>query len=305
MPPAFLVATEAGLWHVGADTAKPVEALQGRSVTALARDGDRTWAIVEGRSLWTSGPGGDWHARTEIEGPPATCMATTRDGLLIGTEQAHVLRLAGDAIVPVESFETVEGRDAWSTPWGDPAAVRSMAVATDGTIYVNVHVGGVVRSRDAGRSWAPTVDVERDVHQVLAHPTRPDVVLAAAADGLGVSRDAGASWEFLTAGLHAHYLRAVAVSGDVVLISASRGHHGRRSAIYRTPLDRERGFERCRDGLPEWFDDNVDTACLAARGTVVAFGTSDGRVFSSGDGGQRWRLVTKGLSPVTGVVAGR
>jgi hypothetical protein len=305
MESTFSLATGAGLWHIGADGARPVEALHGRSVTAIAREGDRTWAIVDGRSLWTSTTDGDWRATIAIDGPPATCMATTRDGLLIGTEQAHLLRLAGDALVPIASFERVDGRDAWYTPWGDPADVRSITVAPDGAVHVNVHVGGVVRSRDGGVTWTPTVDIERDVHQVLAHGTRPGVVLAAAADGLGVSRDAGESWEFVTAGLHAHYLRAVAVSDDIVLVSASRGHHGRQSAVYRKPLDRESAFARCRDGLPDWFDDNIDTACLAASGPVVVFGTSDGRVFRSDDSGRRWRLVTKGLPQVTGVVAGR
>ena len=97
----------------------------------------------------------------------------------------------GGRQTPVESFEAIDGRDAWYTPWGDPADVRSIAAALDGTLHVNVHVGGVARSRDAGRSWAPTVDIESDVHQVLAHPARADVVLAAAAAGFGLSRDGG------------------------------------------------------------------------------------------------------------------
>src|SRR5207249_3911316 len=103
---------------------------------------------------------------------PATCVAPTRDGVLVGTEQARLFRLTGAGLAPMPSFETVEGRDAWYTPWGDPADVRSIAVALDGAIHVNVHVGGVARSRDGGTSWAPTVDIESDVHQVLAHPTR-------------------------------------------------------------------------------------------------------------------------------------
>ena len=121
----------------------------------------------------------------------------------------------------VESFERVEGRAAWYQPWGDPPDARSMSVAPDGTLYVNVHVGGVARSRDHAKTWTPTLDIETDVHQVLAHPVRPEIVLVAAAAGFGVSRDAGQSWQLVTAGLHAHYLRAVAVAGDDVVISAS------------------------------------------------------------------------------------
>jgi photosystem II stability/assembly factor-like uncharacterized protein len=166
---------------------------------------------------------------------------------------------------------------------------------------VNVHVGGVARSRDRGRSWAPTLDIEEDVHQVLAHPTLGDVVLVAAAEGFGVSRDGGNTWQIVTDGLHAHYLRAVAVSDDTVLVSASTGPGGRRSALYRKRLDHDEAFERCRDGLPTWFDANIDTACLAAAASVVVFGTEDGRVFQSLDGGARWEMRAKGLPSVTSV----
>jgi hypothetical protein len=175
--------------------------------------------------------------------------------------------------------------------------VRSIAVAADGAIYVNVHVGGVVRSRDGGASWTPTVDIEADVHQVLGHPTRPEIVLAAAYEGFGISRDGGDAWEFITDGMHAHYARAVAVAGDVVLVSASTGPRGRRAALYRKPLDANAPFERCHDRLP-WFDDNIDTACLAAAGPVVVFGTEDGRVFRSLDSGARWALVSKGMPAI-------
>jgi photosystem II stability/assembly factor-like uncharacterized protein len=121
---------------------------------------------------------------------------------------------------------------------------------------------------------------------------------------LGVSRDGGDSWQFATAGLHAHYLRAVTIAGECVLVSASAGFHGRRSAIYRKLLDGGARFERCSEGLPKWFDDNIDTACLAATGSLVVFGTGDGHVFRSLDAGARWELLIKGLPPVGCVAVG-
>lgn len=303
MAPKLLVGTGSGLWELEGDTSKSVEALAGRSVTALALDGSATWAIVDGSALWARRDGA-WHPRAAIDGPPATCVAPTSAGPLVGTEQAHLFRLTDAGLVRVDSFETAEGREAWYTPWGDPADVRSIATATDGTIHVNVHVGGVPRSRDDGTSWAPTVDIESDVHQVLAHPTRAEVVLVASAEGFGVSRDGGDSWQFATTGLHAHYLRAVAVADEHVFVSASTGFRGRRSAIYRRRLEGGAGFERCAEDLPKWFDDNIDTACLAAAGPLVAFGTGDGRVFRSLDAGERWQLVIKGLPPVSCVAVG-
>src|SRR5262245_30214671 len=246
MAPRIQIGTREGLWELDGDRVVSVESFAGKSLTALAVDGAREWAIVDGRALWERA-GSTWTERVTIEGHAPTCLAAVPGGLVIGTEQAHLLRLADGTLQSVESFEVADGRADWYTPWGDPADVRSIAVARDGAIYVNVHVGGVVRSRDGGRTWTPTVDIERDVHQVLAHPSRAEVGLAAAADGFGVSRDSGETWRFLTEGMHAHYLRAVAVSDAAVLVSASSGPGGRRAALYRARLDGDDAFERCGD----------------------------------------------------------
>jgi hypothetical protein len=95
----------------------------------------------------------------------------------------------------------------------------------------------------------------------------------------------------------------VAVSGDTVLVSASMGPRGRRSALYRKPLGGDTRFERCHDHLP-WFDDNIDTASLEAAGPVAVFGTEDGRLFRSLDSGEHWELVTKGMPSVRCVSLG-
>ena len=97
-------------------------------------------------------------------GPPRSCChfgcllskpfpsAARGPGAATPTGHCPLLRLVNGKLSRVESFETVAGGEEWYTPWGDPADVRSIAVATDGTIYVNVHVGGVARSRDGGVS---------------------------------------------------------------------------------------------------------------------------------------------------------
>jgi hypothetical protein len=301
MDTRLLVGTENGLWQLRGDALEPVDSFAAHTITALARRRDDLWAIVDGRSLW-QGVGGRWLERASMGDHPATCLAATPDGVLIGTMQAHLLRIVNGTPRLVEAFETVDGREEWYTPWGDPADVRSIAVALDGTIHVNVHVGGVVRSRDAGRTWVPTVDIEMDVHQVMTHPTRADIVLVAAYEGFGISRAGGDSWRFVTDGMHAHYARAVAVAGESVLVSASSGHHGRKATLYHKALDGDAPFLRA-EGLP-WFNDNIDTGCLAADGSFAVFGTTDGRVFRSLDGGAHWELVTKGLPSITAVMIG-
>ncbi len=293
-----LVATDEGLQLVNGEGVARVDDLAGREVVALAVDGENRWAIVGGRELWRSADGFRWSPAAAVPKRKATCLAATPAGLLVGTTRAHLLRLEQDRLVPVPSFDEAEGRDTWYTPWGAPADVRSISAGTDGTVYVNVHVGGVLRSTNDGGAWQPTLDIEQDVHQVLAPSARPGLVLAAAAEGFGVSRDGGDTWRWENHGLHAHYCRAVTLAGDTVLLSASTGHHGRRAAVYRRALHGGEDFERCRAGLPEWFSDNVDTGCLAARGPMVVIGTEDGCVFRSRDAGERWDAVAKGLAPV-------
>jgi len=303
-----VVATDDGLheFDIGGASGnggRTIDELAGREVCALELGGGGPWAIVGGKELWRC-VDGRWSRVVSIRRRRVTCLAATPAGLLVGTARAHLLRLQGDLLVPVHGFDEAEGRGAWYTPWGAPADVRSISSDGDGAIYVNVHVGGVLRSKDGGAMWRPLVDIEHDVHQVHAPSGHRGLVLVAAFDGFGVSPDGGETWTWENDGLHAHYCRAVAVAGDTVILSASAGHHGRRAALYRRSLQAGREFERCAAGLPEWFSDNVDTGCVAAGDNTVAIGTEDGCVFLSTDAGRRWETVAKGLAPVRAVALG-
>jgi hypothetical protein len=292
-----LAGTDDGLRAVGGAGTE----LPGRRVTALAPDRGTIWALLEGEALARRSESGEWSEVALVSGGEAGCVLPTPAGLLVGASRARLFRLAGDALEPVESFDRVPGRDGWYTPWGGPPAVRS--VSHDGArTYVNVHVGGIPASSDAGRVWEPTLDVDADAHQVLALAERPGTVLAATARGLAVSEDEGASWRFETDGLAATYCRAVAVAGENCLLTASRGPRGGNSAVYRRGIANSGPFQRCQEGLPEWFDANIDTHCLAAAGEACAFGTRDGAVYGSRDGGAAWELLEEGLPPVRSVL---
>ena len=275
---SLLVGTSAGLHKVDDNSTE----LAGREVNALAGD----LALVEGRAVWRAG---EWVGEP-LEGPLATCVLPVDGGALVGTVEGHLVRLpAGEAVA---SFEDTPGRDAWYTPWGAPADVRSMAAGADGTIYVNVHVGGIVRSTDGGDTWEPTLDIDLDVHQVIVAPD--GTVLAATARGLAQSTDGGDSWDLIDDGLAATYARAVAVAGETVLMSVSTGPDGHRAAIYRRSLHGGGPFRRSSIGLPGTFPGNVDTFCLVAEGDLAALGTFAGRVYLSDDAGGSWATVAAG-----------
>ena len=91
--------------------------------------------------------------------------------------------------------------------------MRTIAAGAQGELYVNVHVGGILRSDDDGASWRPTIDIRSDVHEVLAVPGRPALVPAATGVGAATSEDGGASWSFAHDGLSGRYCRAVTLAG--------------------------------------------------------------------------------------------
>src|SRR5438445_13160905 len=109
MAPKVRVGTREGLWSHDNYHVCPVEALTGKSLTALALDGARVWALVDGRALW-EGVDSSWSERAAIDGPEATCLAPTPGGLLIGTAGAHLLRLDGAQPARVDAFGGVDGR---------------------------------------------------------------------------------------------------------------------------------------------------------------------------------------------------
>ena len=229
--PTILVATWSdGLFAVTSNGS--TQEIVKQPVRGLAPDGHGgALAIVDRHSLRRRTPSGEWEtvATSEFE---LSCCMTVRDAIYVGTDDAHMLCLSreGSALDPIDGFDNVAGRDAWfagsaivnGERLGPPLGIRSVAAnSNESVLYANVHVGGIPRSMDGGRNWHPTIDINSDVHEVCAHPTDPDIVAAASAIGLCISRDAGATWTIVTEGLHAHHCSAVAFSGDEILVSAS------------------------------------------------------------------------------------
>ncbi len=238
-----------------------------------------------------------------VDVPDATSLLWTGSELLAGTRGAHLVRVGVDGTPnqPVRPFDEAPGREKWYQPHGGPPAVRTMAVDDDGRMYVNVHVGGILRSDDGGQTWQPTIDIDVDVHQVITVPGEPGRVLAATARGLAASDDYGKSWKIMDDGLQdqARYARAVAVSDDMIFLSVSEGPAGKKAAVFRRPLRGPRRFGKVRGGLPEQFAGNVDSGCIAALGKTVVVGAPDGRIHQSVDQGLKWHQLTTGLPPVT------
>ena len=291
----ILVGTQDGLHVFDAAGRRAGVQHPGREITAVAPEGWELWAILDGVEVWHTAAIEWWFHVATLDRLRGNCLADTRAGLIVGAAEARLFRVAGKGLEPVESFDQVQERADWYTPWGGPPDTRSIS-EDDTAVYVNVHVGGILRSRDHGATWKPTIDIHSDVHRVCTGKGR---AFAAGGRGLEVSEDQGDSWTIRHEGLHATYCRGAAVCGDDILLSASSGPRGDRSAIYRGRLEGG-ALERCRDGLPAWFNTNIDSHCLDALpgGELAAIGTDDGRVFASINQGATWSLVVSDLPKV-------
>ena len=285
--------------------------MAGQSVRALAPDGrGGALAIVGGRSLRRRDPAGVWSTLAVSELDLSCCVAMG-DAIYVGTDDARVLRVeARGRLEPLRSFDTVPGRDKWYAGtalidgrlMGPPLGVRSMTATLDGVLLANVHVGGIPRSVDGGATWAPTIDVDSDVHEVCAHPSRPGLVMAAAAVGLCTSRDGGATWEVERAGLHAPHCSAVAFAGDLVLVSAAADPFAPQGAVYRRRVDEPDPLTLVGNGLPAWIDGIADTGCIAARGRAAAICDRGGSLYVSSDAGQTWSRRAEGMPAPSSVL---
>ena len=310
--PTILVATWGdGLFAVTGNGRR--QEIADLSVRGLAPDGRGcALAIVGGNSLRRRAPGGEWATVATSEFELSCCMAV-RGTIYVGTDDARILRLSdkGAGLELMDGFDNVAGRDVWfagsaivnGQRLGPPLGIRSVAATSNGSIlFANVHVGGIPRSMDGGRSWQPTIDINSDVHQVCAHPANPDIIVAASAIGLCISRDAGATWTIERDGLHASYCSAVAFSGDDILVSASIDHFAAQGRIYRRPIMPDGDIVAVEGGMPTWTEGIVDTGCVATNGSSIAVADRAGSLYGSDDFGRAWSCRFTGLPTPSGVL---
>jgi len=286
----LLVGTERGLHDLDASRTL----VDGSGVTALAGGPGGWHALLDRRTvvrLDSAGP----TTLGELPQPDGQSIAVLADGTVVVGRGGARLWMVGDTSGAIGAFELVPGRESWENPAAPTPDTRSMAVGSN-QLWVNVHVGGLWSSNDRGVTWLAAVEPAADIHEVRTGPG--DAVAVAAAVGFGSSLDGGRSWSWSTAGLHAGYLRALCLDGDVAFVSASDGPFTERGAVYRGVLGS--GFTRCTSGLPQWFAGNVDTGRLDAAGGRVALGFGD-QVFLSGDGGCSWRETDPLPDAVTAV----
>lgn len=288
---ALVVATADGL--LLPNRVEPV--LPGRHIGDVAAVDGTVWALVDSTELH----------RVDTEGPPALvtslahgsagCVHVHHGTVMVGGDDAGLWRLRDDALEPVESFRDAPTRADWSTPWGGPPSVLSMASQRD-DLYVGVHVGGILRSADGAATWADTIDLRVDVHDVVAD-SDGTIWAATGEHALARSTDRGATWQYHADGLDGTYSLAVARTEAGVLTGTSSGHAARDGAVLLFDGTRFRRVE----GLPDDLGGQVGPRQIAGRGKLAALVAPGGAVYVSEDGGRRWRRMAH-LAGATAIV---
>ncbi|NPV07041.1 MAG: hypothetical protein HPY83_03635 [Anaerolineae bacterium] len=232
--------------------------------------------------------------------------------LLIGTEAPHLYYLTedGEPARRNASFAALPVRPRWYTPWGGPAALRSLARTNDGWVYADIHVGSIMRSEDRGTTWAPvTPGLHEDVHQVNTSPASDEIVYANTFLAVYLSQDRGRTWHHRATDLGQRYGRAVVVHPkwpEVALATVSDGPSGTdvHGQLYRTE-DAGLTWALAEGEFPRSTVRNIDTYHLAFSPDGTAWACVDRALYVSGDSGASWRRFWEAPERIAGIACRR
>ena len=297
-----LVATHSG-FRAFTELGEGERELAGRSVGAVSPEiGGACLAVVDSKEIWRRDVSGFW---SKVATTPICLQSITSVGGIIfggAMDEAAMVRITptgeGERL---KGFDQVLGRSDWFAG-GPPLGVRALTGTADGAaLLAAVHVGGIPRSSDRGETWTPTIPIAFDVHEVRAHPSRPNLVAAATAVGLCLSDDSGQNWKVISAGLEIKNSLAVAVLQDEVLFGISDGPFAKRSQVWRWRIGGER-LEQVGDGLPQWLEGKIDTAWIAAGGGRTAILDGGGNLWRSRAGSSGWERIATDLPYAFGLL---
>jgi photosystem II stability/assembly factor-like uncharacterized protein len=234
---------------------------------------------------------------------PGTVYAGTTPARLFQSDDA------GRTWTELAAFARSPGADEWVYPVAPGYAnIRwILAGPTDPqTITVGVEVGGLIQSRDGGRTWEDhTADMNRDIHCIAAHPEAPEVLYTATPAGPYRSDLGGHYWKHLWQDRSPSYSAQIAVhpaQPETVVVGISHGFRGGDAALYRS-TDGGQSWSRVTEERPS-LASTIFKALAFSRSTpeVAAAGTMAGEVWLSEDGGATWEVAASGLPPVRSVL---
>lgn len=245
---------------------------------------------------WDGGPNGATVMAKDL-GEEVTSLGAAPDGsVFAGTYPASmwISKDGADTWKELPGFAEAPGSSGWTAPWGTPLTSSIAGHPKDArTVYAGVEVGGIYRTRDAGKKWFDLSVPGSDVHAIQISPAKHDRIYVTTGEGPFASDDGGYTWKQIGSGNRRHYTMGVAAHPtevDRVIISAAagppdwKGKTGARCDVYLSTD----GGKRFRTVVKD-LKGGVRRKALVINPKVpseVAFGTSTGEIWYSNDGGE-------------------
>ena len=243
-----------------------------------------------------------------------------------GTEPPSVFRSRdeGKSWEELPGWPNMPGKDKWVFPM-PPHVPHAKSMAVDPRdpkkLYVGVEQAGLFKTDDGGQTWheldsysKPDDKSYRDIHQCVLRPNHPDEVYMTTGMGLYRSMDGGKTWDHLT--LRDEFrigypdrLIFSPTDDHTLYICGSGANPGTwikshtANATVMVTHDLGQTWSQASKGMPEPMTANLEAMCLYAgpNGFSLFGGTTDGKVYSSDDAGENWRVIASDLAPVSKV----
>jgi photosystem II stability/assembly factor-like uncharacterized protein len=304
------------------------------------RDGKTIWAAVTGEGQTAVYRSPDRGETWDMAGEPFDCEAVwhvepghaSHPGrVYAGVKPAALYQSDdnGDTWQPVSALNDHDSRGEW---YGGGGGLILHTIVTNhddpNDIAVGISVAGVFRSTDGGASWSPSNEgtlssaemyeewngvaaqhagVHRCVHKMVRNPANTSVLFQQNHDGVYRSDDGGQNWIDVSDGLRDRFGFVIGATRDgsvyVVPQDMDQIRYSGQLEVYRM-RDADRTWQALTVGLPE-----VERLTLYREGMAtdnclpggVYFGTCEGDLYGTADGGEAWRKMASGLPPVRSV----
>jgi photosystem II stability/assembly factor-like uncharacterized protein len=297
-------------------------------------DGGTTWETVgntfaydgtPGTHQWYDGSPHPWEFARVWHLEPSL---TDPDTVYAGVEDAALFKSTdgGTTWNELPGLRTHSTGNTW-TPGGGGMCLHTILLdpAHSGRIYTAISAAGAFRSDDDGATWMPInkglrsahmpdddAEVGHCVHRIALDPARPQTLYMQKHWDVMRSDDAGEHWYEISGNLpsdfgfpidvHAHHPETV-----YVIPLESDAHRYPPNGSLRVYRSRAGGneWEALGNGLPER---NCYTNVLRDAMAVdrlddcgIYFGTTNGSVYVSPNGGERWHEIARDLPAVLSV----
>ncbi|MBL8628650.1 MAG: hypothetical protein JNM81_03410, partial [Rhodospirillaceae bacterium] len=315
-PDGKTVVAALNLGHFGVKMHRSLDA--GKTWTEFAPP---TYPTIEGGEKDDKAPSlkGVWALEwADPKNPKALWCGTAPGGLFYSPD-------LGDTWVMNTDLWSIPEREKWMGGGTEHPALHSICVDPRNTnrVAIAVSCGGVRVTNDGGKTWEvgakgmraafmpPEMQFDPDVqdpHMMVQSPTSPDIYWTQHHNGIFRSTDNLQSWHEITTAPISSFGFAVAVhpkNADVAWFVPAKKDEDRfpvdGNVVVNRTKDGGKSFETLKKGLPQGNAfDLIYRHGLAVddTGNELAMGSTTGSLWSTGDGGDSWQLISAHLPPI-------